>query len=166
MNINNLLMLNVGYAQDNADWNYENVNSPFSRIYYVTKGEAFVRIGGEIHRLSPGHLYLIPTFTEHCDICNGVFEHYYVHFYEESTYGPTVTDTLVFPFEIEATSMDLILFQNLCDHNQSMKLRHSDPKLYDNETNLIDCANFNRSRSLHDRMESTARAENMQDTKA
>lgn len=154
MIINNLLMLNVGYASHNGDWNYENVNSPFTRIYYVTKGEAKVKIGDETHALTPGHLYIIPTFTEHSDICTGLFEHYYVHFYEEGTSGKTITDTMEFPFEIEATSMDLILFQNLCEHNQAMRLRYSDPKLYDNKTSLIDCTNFNRKRPIYDRMES------------
>ena len=28
----NLLMLNVGYANHNADWNWKNVYSPFTRI--------------------------------------------------------------------------------------------------------------------------------------
>ena len=31
----NFMMLNVGFAQHNADWNWKNVSSPFARIYYV-----------------------------------------------------------------------------------------------------------------------------------
>ena len=34
------LTLNVGLAIHNADWNWQNVTSPFTRIYYVTKGHA------------------------------------------------------------------------------------------------------------------------------
>ena len=154
MQINNLTMLNVGYATHNADWNFENVNSPFTRIYYVTKGEGKVRVGNETYTLTPGHLYIIPTFMEHSDICTGLFEHYYVHFYEEHSLGRSIIDSMTFPFEIEATSMDLILFQNLCEHNQAMKLKFSDPKVYDNKRSMIECTNFNRSRPLHDRMES------------
>ena len=52
MKISDLLMLNVGYAVHDADWNFENVNSPFSRIYFVTKGSAKVRIGDEVHAIS------------------------------------------------------------------------------------------------------------------
>ena len=34
------LVLNVGLAIHNADWNWKNVNSPFMRLYYVTDGQA------------------------------------------------------------------------------------------------------------------------------
>jgi len=30
------LVLNVGLAVHNADWNWKNVNSPFTRLYYIT----------------------------------------------------------------------------------------------------------------------------------
>ena len=35
-----LLILNVGLAIHNADWNWKNINSPFTRLYYVTEGTA------------------------------------------------------------------------------------------------------------------------------
>lgn len=31
------LVLNVGLAIQDADWNWKNVSSPFSRLYYVTR---------------------------------------------------------------------------------------------------------------------------------
>ena len=31
----NFQMLNVGLAHHNGDWNWKNVSSPFTRIYYV-----------------------------------------------------------------------------------------------------------------------------------
>lgn len=34
------LVLNVGLAVHNADWNWKNVNSPFARLYYITEGTA------------------------------------------------------------------------------------------------------------------------------
>ena len=34
------LVLNIGLAIHNADWNWKNVNSPFTRLYYVTEGTA------------------------------------------------------------------------------------------------------------------------------
>lgn len=30
-----LLILNVGLAIHNADWNWKNVSSPFTRLYYI-----------------------------------------------------------------------------------------------------------------------------------
>ena len=38
------LTLNVGLAIHNADWNWQNVTSPFTRIYYVTKGHAKINL--------------------------------------------------------------------------------------------------------------------------
>ena len=33
-----LQLLNTGYADHDADWNWRDVRSPFARIYYVTQG--------------------------------------------------------------------------------------------------------------------------------
>lgn len=41
------LVLNIGLAIHNADWNWKNVNSPFTRLYYVTEGTAQVLISGK-----------------------------------------------------------------------------------------------------------------------
>ena len=32
-----LLILNVGLAIHNADWNWKNVSSPFARLYYIIR---------------------------------------------------------------------------------------------------------------------------------
>ena len=41
------LVLNVGLAVHNADWNWKNVNSPFTRLYYITEGTAQIQLSGE-----------------------------------------------------------------------------------------------------------------------
>lgn len=149
-----MLMLNVGYARHDADWNFTNVSSPFTRIYYVTKGEAMVVTGSETIRLTPGNMYMIPAFTEHTDICTGVFEHYYVHILEDGSWNENITGSYSFPFEIKGTSLDEELFRNLCNHNMEMALKYSDPKIYDNKHSMIECVRLNRSRPLFDRLES------------
>ena len=68
-----IFTLNVGYAYHNADWNWQNVRSPFARLYYVTEGEAQIDIDGVVYTLRPEHLYFIPAFTKHTNICTGVF---------------------------------------------------------------------------------------------
>lgn len=52
------LVLNVGLAVHNADWNWKNVNSPFTRLYYVTEGSAQIELPDGIYTLSP-----IPIFV-------------------------------------------------------------------------------------------------------
>ena len=53
------LLLNIGYAIHHSDWNWTEVNSPFFRIYYVTKGMAEVTLPDRTITLSPHHLYII-----------------------------------------------------------------------------------------------------------
>lgn len=57
-----LLVLNVGLAIHNADWNWKNVNSPFTRLYYINEGIAKLKTPSGIHELKPNHLYLNPVF--------------------------------------------------------------------------------------------------------
>lgn len=59
------LVLNIGLAIHNADWNWKNVNSPFTRLYYVTEGTAQVLISGKTQILKANHMYFIPAFTKH-----------------------------------------------------------------------------------------------------
>lgn len=41
-----LLILNVGLAIHNADWNWKNVSSPFTRLYYIIPGCPQVFLSG------------------------------------------------------------------------------------------------------------------------
>jgi len=92
-----LLTLNVGHASHNADWNFRDVSSPFTRLYFVTAGSATVQLPSGSHKLTPGHMYLIPAFMQHTDCCTGRFNHYYIHIYEDSD-GPASSPTLIFPW--------------------------------------------------------------------
>ena len=78
-----LLVLNVGLAIHNADWNWQNISSPFTRLYYVTEGSAYIQLPTGKQELKPHHLYLIPAFTTHSYVCNSHFVHYYLHIYED-----------------------------------------------------------------------------------
>ena len=78
----NLMMLNVGIAHHDADWNWQDVNSPFTRIFYVVEGRARLLLQDRCVTLRPDHLYIIPAYTLHSYECNGHFTHYYLHVYE------------------------------------------------------------------------------------
>ena len=58
----NLLLLNVGHARHNADWNWKNVSSPFVRIFYVTSGEALLHMPEQTFTLRPGYMYFVPAY--------------------------------------------------------------------------------------------------------
>ena len=144
------LVLNVGLAVHNADWNWKNVNSPFTRLYYVTEGSAQIELPDGIYTLSPKHMYFIPAFTIHTNICKSNFVHYYLHIYEDH-YSD---NDWLFPVEIEATDLDLALFKRLCEINPHMTLQKSDPTTYDNNPTLMQNLIKNRQRAFCDKVES------------
>lgn len=49
----NLQMLNVGLARHNGDWNWQNVLSPFTRIYLCTEGLSTVAHARRVCRPAP-----------------------------------------------------------------------------------------------------------------
>lgn len=148
------LVLNAGLAVHNADWNWKNVNSPFTRLYYVTEGSAQIELPDGIYTLSPKHMYFIPAFTIHTNICKSNFVHYYLHIYEDHYSDNDWLDHWKFPVEIEATDLDLALFKRLCEINPHMTLQKSDPTTYDNNPTLMQNLIKNRQRAFCDKVES------------
>ena len=148
------LVLNIGLAVHNADWNWKNVNSPFTRLYYVTEGSAQIELPDGIYTLSPKHMYFIPAFTIHTNICKSNFVHYYLHIYEDHYSDNDWLDHWKFPVEIEATDLDLALFKRLCEINPHMTLQKSDPTTYDNNPTLMQNLIKNRQRAFCDKVES------------
>lgn len=128
----NFILLNVGYSEMNANWNWKSVYSPFARIYHVTGGEARTYIGDKVYDLKPGHIYLTPPFTLHDDECDSYFSLYYIHFYEKAINKESIFDKYEFPIGIEASSLDLQLTERLMSINPNRHLSHLDPEKYDN----------------------------------
>ncbi len=147
-----LLLLSVGYAVHDGDWNWKDVNSPFMRLYYVTEGSAKMELRGRCYELKPNHLYLIPPFVTHSCICNSRFCHYYLHIYEESTQN--LFDFWELPFELAADDVDMKLVNRLCEMNPFMRLPQSNPATYDNEMSLKNELLRNKQRTFGDRLES------------
>ncbi len=149
-----LLIINVGYACHNSDWNWKDVQSPFYRLYYVTKGHARVIIYDKVYELTPNNMYLIPAFAKHSYECNDIFEHYYIHIYEDIQSTSSFMEDFIFPFEIPAKDVDLHLFKRLCEINPMMKLPQSNPVFYDNNSILEQNIVKNKQRLLYYRVES------------
>lgn len=149
-----LLLLNVGLARHQGDWNWQEVNSPFIRIYYVIDGSAALRLPQGTVPLTPGHLYFVPAFTTHDCQCDGTFTHYYIHAYEEQYPVSSLIDNFTLPTEIEATGLDRQLFDRLIELNPSMTLPQSNPCSYDNKHTLIESVHRNKMRSPGIRLES------------
>lgn len=141
-----LLPLHIGLAEQHGDWNFENISSPFLRIYLVLKGEGTVYMNNTSHQLTPGHLYLIPPFCTHTDSSQGIFYHYYAHVYETMVDRKySLFEHFTFPFEVEATPLDELLMKHLVEINAHRKLLYSDPHKYDNSKMLMQMISQNDS---------------------
>ena len=141
--ITNLILLNIGYAVHYADWNYQNVNSPFARIYLVKEGKAKLHLHERVQELSPGHLYIIPPFTLHSYECDNYFALYYIHIYENHFLEQRILEDYFFPSEISSTPLTDILVEQLFQINPGRELSKYDPVEYDNPNTLM------RTISLH-----------------
>ncbi len=149
------LVLNVGRAVHNADWNWQNVCSPFTRIFYIAEGSAWLLMNGERIQLVPGRLYMVPAFTNHGYHCDSHFVLYYVHIYEELHDGTAcLTDMWQMPVEVEGTPLTAALAERLCQINPLLPLAGSDPACYDNPPTLQHNLMVNRGRPFADKVES------------
>ncbi len=133
----NFILLNVGYAYHNADWNWKNVHSPFARIHYVKSGKAKIVREDGIYELKKDHLYLTPSYVRHAYECNEILELYYIHIYEETGKSLSLFDLYAFPVEIEADPLDILLIERLIKINSDKELQYFDPKSYDNSDTLM-----------------------------
>ena len=158
MTINDInpILLNVGKAYHNADWNWKNVCSPFARIYYVSEGEAKVRFKDEsLIELSPGNIYLIPPFANHSYECDGLFVHYYIHLYEDFLDDrESMFELCNLPRTIQSADGDESLFARLVELNPTMSLEKSNPKSYDDNHTLLQNITKNKRRHISLQLES------------
>lgn len=149
----NLLMLNVGMARHNGDWNWQNVSSPFTRIYYIKEGTARLHLPDKVVELRPDHLYIVPSYTTHSYECAGPFTHYYLHMCEGVKSEASVMDFYDFPTEVEAQEGDEGLFRRMCRQHPQAQLPGSDPEIYDNSTKFTDYVKRYNGMQLWQKME-------------
>ena len=81
-NVMELELLESGVSKLDRQWHSEEVCSPYSRIYYVISGEGTIRIPageGELRRLRPGYMYLIPNGLYYDYFCEDALEKVHFH---------------------------------------------------------------------------------------
>ena len=130
-------LLNIGYAEHNADWNFKNIKSPFARLHYVCEGEAHIILQNEVIKLQPGHLYLTPAHVHHGYECLGKFSLYYIHIYENPALRSSIFDHYIFPKTIEVNQLLHELIIRLHQINPGSALSIYDPKSYENSAAII-----------------------------
>ena len=140
-------LLNIGHVHLNSKWNYDNVISPFSRLYLIKSGHATVHHHEKIFYLKPGYLYLIPGFTYSRYKCTKHIEQVYIHFLEEVGSGLSIYNIKSFQYEVKASALVKQLFKRLLQLNPNRSLLQYDPKVYDNASSLKSFEEKNNSQA-------------------
>ena len=128
----NFSLLHADYVKLNESWNYNNVISPYFRIYYIDEGEGLVSTREEKITLEQGHLYIIPSFTLCHLSCKAYLSQYFLHFFEESTEEISIFENNRKVIKITASNTDVINFRKLLDINPGRGINRSDnPTIYE-----------------------------------
>ena len=149
-----LRLLHIGFASLNHRWQFERVISPFSRLYLITGGDAWVFHNDRKYTLKPGYLYLIPSYTDSKYHCDHFMEQYYISFLDEMEEGLSIYETLAFTYEVKAQAIDYHLFKRLLQLNPDKPIKKIDPKAYDNRSDLLSFNLPETQQSWSDFMES------------
>ncbi|BAV06744.1 Helix-turn-helix domain-containing protein [Filimonas lacunae] len=125
-------LLNIDYVSLDERWNYQNVLSPYYRLYYIDQGSGTITNGKQSWLLEPGHLYLVPGFTL-CNLhCATSLGQYFIHFFEDAVNSISLFHNHRTVFKTEATAMDITGFKRLLQINPHRKINRSDnPLVYE-----------------------------------
>lgn len=148
-------LLHIDYVKLNHHWNFNNVISPYYRLYYIDEGMGSISNSFDKLILEPGYLYLIPSFTI-CNLnCNEYLSQYFIQFFEESPGGISLFTNNRSVMKLEATKIDIVLIKRLLHSNPGRGINRSDnPKVYEKE------AYYKEYRSLNDEMKTYLKFEN------
>ena len=148
-----LTLLNTGYAKLNSSWNFDNVISPFTRMYYITKGSAKLYHNNQVFNLKPHYIYLVPSYTYARYVCDDYHEEYYISFLEDINNGVSIYSIKDFEYEIETDPNCLYCFERILELNSNREIKNSDPKTYDNRPTLQDFIKQNDSLNTKELLE-------------
>lgn len=132
-----LNLLNIGYAKLGPSWDYDDVISPFIRIYYITSGNAMIYHSDQAIELKAGHIYLVPSYCFSRYKCDVSHEQYYISCLEEIKDGCSIFNFSSFVYEAVAQPIDLYFFERMMEINPNRQLEDYDPKVYDNWPSLM-----------------------------
>ena len=148
-------LLHIDYVKLNHKWDFNNVISPYFRLYYIDEGNGTISNHSDSITLEPGYLYLIPSFTI-CNLnCEEYLSQYFIQFFEESPDGISLFNQNRSILKLAATEIDIKLIKQMLQHNPGRGInRSNNPKEYEKE------AFYKEYRSLNDTMKTHLKFEN------
>lgn len=132
-----LHLLHTGKCQVGNWWKYKNVLSPFNRMYYIHSGEGKVFLKGETYQLTEGKIFLIPKFIPHAYQCDESMEQTYICFTDELIGNRNIYDLVNFSLLKDADHLIKSYFDRIVALNPYRTLKAYDPKIYDNNKELL-----------------------------
>ena len=147
-------LLHVDYVKLNHNWNYNNVISPYYRLYYIDDGTGFISDSTDHLTLEPGNLYLIPSFTI-CNLnCDAYLSQYFIQFFEESPDGISLFNNNRSVMKMPASEIDVMLIKRLLHSNPGRGINRSDnPKVYEKEAYYKEYQSLNNEMKTHQKFE-------------
>lgn len=147
-------LLHIDYVKLNHNWNFNNVISPYYRLYYIDEGMGSISNSSEKLILEPGYLYLIPSFTI-CNLnCEEYLSQYFIQFFEESPDGISLFNQNRRVIKLAATEMDVTLIKQMLQHNPGRGINRSDnPKVYEKENFYKEYRSLNDKMKMHQKFE-------------
>ncbi len=142
-------VLNIEKYRVGTEWRHNNVNSPYSRLYYITQGCGYVVHHNQRYRLEPGRLYLIPAFTTVDMYCPDYFEHYYIHFNATLENGLGLFNFVRCQYKINAADFKVEkgIFDRLIELNPCLELIERDANKPIYRSTLDRCEKLNQSKT-------------------
>ncbi len=121
---------NISLSGFLTDSDYEDIVSPFTRIYLITQGSGFLIIGKSKIELEEGFLYLIPSYTSCTYHFKSGLAHYYLHASIDFLNGLSPYSLYPVKYKVAAVNLDTALFQRILELNPDIKLPHHHPDIY------------------------------------
>ena len=120
-------LLACDYHKLDSWWNFKRVHSPFSRLYYISEGEAYVTHHNKTFHLLPGTVHLIPCFT-FCDLhCPSNFAHYHISFTSRLPGGVDILSLLECEYSYQGNQDLESKFMRILELNRDRRLKELDP---------------------------------------
>ncbi len=143
-------LLHVDYVKLYQNWNYNNVISPYYRLYYIDEGKGYISDNYGRLTLEPGNLYLIPSFTI-CNLnCDSYLSQYFIQFFEESPDGISLFNNHRRAMKIPAEEIDIALIKKLLKSNPGRGINRSEnPEVYEKEAFYKEYLSLNNKMKTH-----------------
>ncbi|MGF1758179.1 AraC family transcriptional regulator [Photobacterium sagamiensis] len=99
-------VITVAHSHLDSSWEDDVHMKPYSRFYYVNSGEAQLFLKNKTYQFKPGHLYLIPAYSQLSVKCESNIEIYWAHFNANIISNIDIFDFMPFFHELKTDGIE------------------------------------------------------------